>query len=118
MGRPQPTRRRTRRAAGPLNHLRQAAATAHPQSVRSGSFARCRSDTCRNCRADGGGGADIGPLRAALGTPIAGLNPDGARYFDLHHARNDVFEQVNKRELDLGALNMALLIYMVDKYGL
>ncbi|ULQ51028.1 M20/M25/M40 family metallo-hydrolase [Flavihumibacter fluvii] len=68
--------------------------------------------------ADGGGGADIGPLRAALGTPIAGFNPDGARYFDLHHARNDVFENVNKRELDLGALNMALLIYMVDKYGL
>lgn len=67
---------------------------------------------------DGGGGADIGPLRAALGTPLAGFNPDGARYFDLHHARNDVFEQVNKRELDLGALNMAMLIYMVDKYGL
>jgi carboxypeptidase Q len=68
--------------------------------------------------AEGGGGADIGPLRAALGTPLAGFSPDGARYFDLHHARNDVFENVNKRELDLGALNMALLIYMVDKYGL
>ncbi len=68
--------------------------------------------------AEGGGGADIGPLKSALGTPLAGLNPDGARYFDLHHARNDVFEQVNKRELDLGALNMALLIYMIDKYGL
>jgi len=57
-------------------------------------------------------------LRASLGTPLAGLNPDGARYFDLHHARNDVFENANKRELDLGALNMALLIYMIDKYGL
>lgn len=68
--------------------------------------------------ANGGGGADIGPLNRALGTPIAGLSPDGARYFDLHHARNDVFEAVNKRELDFGALNMALLIYMIDKYGL
>ncbi|HEY8398823.1 MAG TPA: M20/M25/M40 family metallo-hydrolase [Flavihumibacter sp.] len=68
--------------------------------------------------ADGGGGADIGPLNREFGTPIAGLIPDGSRYFDLHHARNDVFEAVNKRELDLGALNMAFLIYMVDKYGL
>lgn len=67
---------------------------------------------------DGGGGADIGPLNKAFGTPIAGLQPDSQRYFDLHHARNDVFETVNKRELELGAINMAALIYMVDKYGL
>ncbi|MBC7828029.1 MAG: M20/M25/M40 family metallo-hydrolase [Chitinophagaceae bacterium] len=66
----------------------------------------------------GGGGADIGPLNKAFGTPLAGLQPDSQRYFDLHHARNDVFEAVNKRELELGAINMAALIYMVDKYGL
>lgn len=65
-----------------------------------------------------GGGADVGPLNALLKTPVAELIPDGSRYFDLHHARNDVFENVNKRELDLGALNMAMLIYLVDKYGL
>ena len=52
----------------------------------------------------GGGGADIGPLNKALGTPLAGLNVDSHRYFDLHHARNDVFETVNKRELELGAV--------------
>ena len=63
----------------------------------------------------GGGGADIGPLNRNLNTPVAGLNPDSQRYFDIHHARNDVFEAVNKRELDLGALNMAALIYLVDK---
>jgi carboxypeptidase Q len=66
----------------------------------------------------GGGGADIGPLGRTLGTPLAGFSPDSQRYFDLHHARNDVFENVNKRELELGALNMAALIYLVDKYGL
>ncbi len=66
----------------------------------------------------GGGGADIGPLNRNLGTPVAGLQPDSQRYFDLHHARNDVFEAVNKRELQLGAVNMAALIYLVDKYGL
>jgi carboxypeptidase Q len=67
---------------------------------------------------EGGGGADIGPLNRALGTPLAGLSPDSQRYFDFHHARSDVFEAVNKRELELGAVNMAALIYLVDKYGL
>jgi hypothetical protein len=66
----------------------------------------------------GGGGADIGPLNMALKTPMASLNPDSQRYFDIHHARSDVFEAVNKRELELGAVNMAALIYLVDKYGL
>jgi carboxypeptidase Q len=66
----------------------------------------------------GGGGADIGPLNRAFGLPLAGLQPDSQRYFDVHHARSDVFEAVNKRELELGAINMAALIYLVDKYGL
>ncbi|WP_132050712.1 M20/M25/M40 family metallo-hydrolase [Pseudocnuella soli] len=66
----------------------------------------------------GGGGADIGPLNRTQGTPVAGLQPDSQRYFDVHHARNDVFEAVNKRELELGALNMAALIYLVDQHGL
>jgi carboxypeptidase Q len=66
----------------------------------------------------GGGGADIGPLNRNMGTPVAGLQPDSQRYFDYHHARNDVFEAVNKRELELGAVNMGALIYLVDKYGL
>jgi hypothetical protein len=66
----------------------------------------------------GGGGADIGPLNRALGTPTASLNPDSQRYFDIHHSRSDTFETVNKRELELGAVNMAALIYLVAKYGL
>lgn len=67
---------------------------------------------------DGGGGADVSPLNANLKTPVAELAPDTQRYFDYHHARNDVFENVNKRELELGAVNIAALIYLVDKYGL
>jgi hypothetical protein len=65
---------------------------------------------------NGGGGADVSPLNR-LGTPVSELNPDPQRYFDLHHARSDVFEKVNKRELLLGAVNMAALIYLIDKYG-
>ncbi len=67
---------------------------------------------------DGGGGADVGPLNSTMGVPVAGLSPDSQRYFDVHHARNDIFENVHKRELELGALNMAALVYIVDKYGL
>jgi carboxypeptidase Q len=66
----------------------------------------------------GGGGADIGPLNTGMNVPVAGLSPDSQRYFDVHHARNDVFELVHKRELELGSINMAALIYLVDKYGL
>ena len=66
----------------------------------------------------GGGGSDIGSLEREFGTPMASLSPDSQRYFDYHHARSDVFEAVNKRELELGAINIAALIYLVDKYGL
>ena len=66
----------------------------------------------------GGGGADIGPLKnVSPSIVLAGLVPDSQRYFDLHHAKTDVFENVNKRELLLGAVNMAAIIYLVDQYG-
>ncbi|MFP5041847.1 M20/M25/M40 family metallo-hydrolase [Parasediminibacterium sp. JCM 36343] len=66
----------------------------------------------------GGGGEDTEALKAAFKTPVAELIPDSQRYFDVHHARSDVFENVNRRELLLGAVNMAALIYLVDNYGL
>ena len=64
----------------------------------------------------GGSGADIGPLKKD-GLVLAGLRPDSQRYFDYHHAENDTFEHVNKRELELGSAAMASLIYLVDSYG-
>lgn len=66
----------------------------------------------------GGGGSDIGYLARANKAALGEYIPDSQRYFDLHHARNDVFENVNKRELELGAVNIAALIYLIDKYGL
>ena len=66
----------------------------------------------------GGGGADIGPLKSAMKEVVlSSLIPDSQRYFDLHHAKTDVFENVNKRELLLGAANIAAIIYLVDQYG-
>jgi hypothetical protein len=66
----------------------------------------------------GGGGADIGPLKKVFSDIVlSGLVPDSQRYFDLHHAKTDVFEAVNKRELLLGAVNMAAMIYLIDQHG-
>ena len=64
----------------------------------------------------GESGADIGPLKKE-GLILAGLRPDSQRYFDYHHAENDTFDHVNKRELELGSASMASLIYLVDTYG-
>lgn len=65
-----------------------------------------------------GAGSDVEPLNDSTGVLAAELIPDSQRYFDIHHAGTDVFEKVNKRELELGAINMTALIYLVDKYGL
>ena len=63
----------------------------------------------------GGSGADIGPLKKD-GIVLSGLRPDSQRYFDYHHAASDVFEAVNKRELELGGAAMASLVYLFDTY--
>lgn len=51
-------------------------------------------------------------------TVLSYLRTDSQRYFDYHNAATDVFQAVNKRELELGAASMASLIYLVDQYGL
>lgn len=66
----------------------------------------------------GGGGSDVNPMQRVLGSVVGEYRPDSQRYFDYHHSRGDVLEVVNKRELELGAVNMAALVYLVDKYGL
>ena len=65
----------------------------------------------------GGSGADIGPLKAP-NVSLIGYRPDSQRYFDVHHASTDVFEAVNKRELELGAASITALVYLIDQYGL
>ncbi len=65
----------------------------------------------------GHGGSDIDPLTSGKIVKV-GLHPDSQRYFDYHHAANDKFDAVNKRELELGAATMASLIYLFDQYGI
>ncbi|MBU3660841.1 MAG: M20/M25/M40 family metallo-hydrolase [Flavobacteriales bacterium] len=64
----------------------------------------------------GYGGVDIGPLKDSFpGIPCFGFVPDSQRYFDFHHAPSDVFESVNKRELELGAAGIASFLYLLDR---
>ena len=62
-------------------------------------------------------GVDIGPLKDGK-LCLVGLVPDSQRYFDYHHSKEDVFENVHKRELELGASAITSIVYLVDKYGL
>ncbi|MCJ7679808.1 MAG: M20/M25/M40 family metallo-hydrolase [Candidatus Aminicenantes bacterium] len=64
----------------------------------------------------GGGGVDIGPLGQS-GTLLIGLIPDSQRYFDVHHSALDTIETVNSRELEMGAVAMALLAYILAQEG-
>jgi carboxypeptidase Q len=63
----------------------------------------------------GGSGVDIDPLKNYYEMALAGLVVDSQRYFDLHHSANDTFDQVNRREMNLGTAAMAALIYLIDE---
>ena len=69
-----------------------------------------------------GGGVDINPLKMDKSLSInpdmilLGFLPDSQRYFDFHHAQTDVFENVHKRELELGAGSIGAMVFLIDKY--
>lgn len=66
----------------------------------------------------GYGGVDISPLQDQYeGIPLFGFVPDSQRYFDFHHAPSDVFENVNKRELELGCAAIASFLYLIDQWN-
>jgi len=67
----------------------------------------------------GGGGSDISPLRNYYPDIVyLGMMPDNQRYFRFHHSAFDVFEQVDRREMQMGAASMAAMVYLFDRYGL
>jgi hypothetical protein len=65
----------------------------------------------------GGGGTDVAPL-TAKGVPGFEIIVDTQRYFDYHHSDNDVLGEVHPRELELGAIAMALFSYTMAEDGL
>ncbi|MBL7996853.1 M28 family peptidase, partial [bacterium] len=65
----------------------------------------------------GHGGADISELKK-LGVPTIGLRPDWHRYFDYHHSDLDTIDKVNERELEAGAVAMAIMSYVLAEEGI
>ena len=49
---------------------------------------------------------------------LLGFIPDSQRYFDVHHAAEDKFENVNKRELEMGCGAITALVWLFSEYGL
>jgi len=66
---------------------------------------------------EGGGGADIGPLERN-GTILSGLIVNSQAYFDYHHCARDVLSAVHPRELELGAVAMAIFSYILAEEGI
>jgi len=64
----------------------------------------------------GEGGADIDPL-GSLGTALFGLDVELHRYFDYHHSDKDTIDKVHPRELEVGAISMALLAWLISESG-
>ena len=61
-------------------------------------------------------GTDIGPLKGFYPEIVLfDFVPDSQRYFDYHHTAADVFENVNKRELEMGCASMAAMLYLIDQ---
>ena len=67
----------------------------------------------------GGGGVDVSPLKNYYPDIVyLGMMPDNQRYFRFHHSPFDTFEQVDRREMQMGAASMAAMVYLFDKWGL
>ena len=64
-----------------------------------------------------GSGADVSLLKGNS-LVLVGLKTDSQRYFIHHHSEMDTFDQINKRELELGSATMATLVYLTDQLGL
>lgn len=64
----------------------------------------------------GGGGVDVGPLIKQGAAPAAVI-PNSQTYFDVHHSAHDVLESVHPRELELQAVVLAILAYIIAQEG-
>jgi carboxypeptidase Q len=65
----------------------------------------------------GGSGVDVSRLKDQ-GVALLGFIPDSQRYFDVHHAAEDNFNNVNKRELEMGCGAIAALVWLFSEHGL
>jgi len=68
-------------------------------------------------RAGGGGGSDIGAIVQKGAIPM-GFIPASQTYFDFHHSALDTLDKVHPRELELGAIVLALMAYISSEEGI
>jgi hypothetical protein len=61
---------------------------------------------------EGGGGADISPLRK-LGVPVGNLKVAGERYFDYHHTAADTLDKVDPGDLRKGVAALAVMAWQL-----
>lgn len=66
----------------------------------------------------GFGGGDMHQLKQKFGFPSIALKVNSQRYFEIIHTEKDVFETVNRRELQMGTAAISSLVYLIDKYSL
>ncbi len=64
-----------------------------------------------------GSGADISPL-AEQDVFLMEMEPNPQKYFNYHHTEADVFESVDKRELEMSAATLTSMVYLIDQEGL
>lgn len=67
--------------------------------------------------APGGGGVDVGPLIEQGAAPAA-VMINAQAYFDVHHSALDVVSSVHPRELELQAIILAALAYILAQEGI
>ena len=60
----------------------------------------------------GGGGADIGPIAAAGGTPTMSYNGDSTKYFTIHHTPADTIDRIAKAEISKAAAAIAVVAFV------
>jgi hypothetical protein len=65
----------------------------------------------------GGGGVDVGPL-IEQGAEPAAVMLNAQAYFDVHHSALDVVSSVHPRELELQAVILAALAYILAQEGI
>jgi len=61
---------------------------------------------------------DISFMNQRLKVPIASLWSDQHKYFKVHHSAADTFENTDISQIKDGAINVAILLYLVEKYDL
>ena len=61
---------------------------------------------------EGHTGSDISPFEEA-GTTCLGLEPDGSRYFDVHHSPADTIDKIDPESLQKNAAALALMAYLL-----